>query len=425
MKSTTNLTLNLALPNIAQIAYAVQGDQLSRELTIQLVDGSVPWEPPAGALATVRYRKPDGTTGFYDTMEDGTTPAVTVSGSTVTLILANQALTVPGVVLMQLNFYDTYESRVTTFAWSLIVQPSVLTDATFISKDYYNILTQQIAAVLEAATSLAGLTATASGLPTGSDPTVTVTGGSGGVPYKLAFAIPAGPVGPPEIPTAASTYQEGSSPTTPPTGTWQNNPPTVAQGNYLWTRTILTYSTGATATFYSVARQGMDGAGTVSSVDGVDVASGTTNVPLGAVRYNAAQSLTSAQQGQARENIGLLDYVYPVGSIYMSVNSTSPATLFGGTWEQIQDTFLLAAGSTYAAGSTGGEAAHTLTVDEMPNHTHMYAATRTANSGSNTFRPVSYGESGATEINMSYTGGGQAHNNMPPYLAVYVWKRTA
>ena len=61
---------------------------------------------------------------------------------------------------------------------------------------------------------------------------------------------------------------------------------------------------------------------------------------------------------------------YPVGSIYMSVNSTSPATLFGGTWEQIQDVFLLAAGSTYTAGDTGGSASHTLIVDELPSHVH-------------------------------------------------------
>jgi hypothetical protein len=62
--------------------------------------------------------------------------------------------------------------------------------------------------------------------------------------------------------------------------------------------------------------------------------------------------------------------MYPVGSIYMSVSSTSPATLFGGTWEQIQDTFLLAAGTTYTAGTTGGSSSHILTTDELPSHTH-------------------------------------------------------
>ena len=114
--------------------------------------------------------------------------------------------------------------------------------------------------------------------------------------------------------------------------------------------------------------------------------------------------------------------IYPVGSIYMSVNSTNPGTLFGGTWEQLKDVFLLAASSTYAAGSTGGEANHTLTIDEMPSHTHNIGA----NSG---FRdessPYSYPHPGTKTKASGATGGGQPHNNMPPYLAVYMWKRTA
>lgn len=125
----------------------------------------------------------------------------------------------------------------------------------------------------------------------------------------------------------------------------------------------------------------------------------------------------------------ILEAVYPVGSIYMSVNSTSPATLFGGTWEAIQGKFLLGAyGNTYKAGSTGGEAAHTLTESEMPSHKHSIwfpndggeqsAAIGYPNTGSkNTY----YAEASKT----SGTGGGAAHNNMPPYLAVYIWKRTA
>ena len=68
------------------------------------------------------------------------------------------------------------------------------------------------------------------------------------------------------------------------------------------------------------------------------------------------------------ENI--INLVYPVGSIYMSVNNVSPATFIGGTWEQLKDRFLLGAGSSYSAGSTGGAATHTLTTAQMPSHTH-------------------------------------------------------
>ena len=127
--------------------------------------------------------------------------------------------------------------------------------------------------------------------------------------------------------------------------------------------------------------------------------------------------------------------IYPVGSIYISAASTSPSTLFGGIWEQIKDTFLLASGDTYTAGATGGEAEHTLTVGEMPIHSH--------------YQKRFWGESGGVEATKAYahgaefrkdkahqypnestideatfnTGGSQPHNNMPPYLAVYVWQR--
>ena len=119
-----------------------------------------------------------------------------------------------------------------------------------------------------------------------------------------------------------------------------------------------------------------------------------------------------------------LSDIYPVGSIYMSVNSANPGTLFGGTWEQIENKFLLAAGSIYTAGDTGGEATHVLTTDEMPSHNHGFKRTTEAvSSGSNYARISSTGDA-VTDL-ITNTGGGQAHNNMPPYLAVYVWKRTA
>lgn len=176
-----------------------------------------------------------------------------------------------------------------------------------------------------------------------------------------------------------------------------------------------------------------------------------------------------------------LDKVYPVGSIYMSVNSTSPATLFGGTWEQIAGgRVLMGANSTYTLGSTGGSATHTLSADEMPTHTHagssggagghshtlgsMNATGRVQahasaaiaqNEASGVFSMPSLGGrnidtgggnsaggldftlnrnfAGASStvsnhthtITVKNTGGGKAHNNMQPYLVVNIWKRTA
>ena len=141
----------------------------------------------------------------------------------------------------------------------------------------------------------------------------------------------------------------------------------------------------------------------------------------------------------------MVDLIYPVGSIYMSANDTSPSILFGGEWERIKDRFLLAAGDTYSAGSIGGEAAHKLTVDEMPSHEgHLYQnvtdieagpppignlagflneSTMTAHSSSGRgWNSVAGNEVVPAGVSR---GGNQPHNNMPPYLAVYMWKRIA
>lgn len=152
----------------------------------------------------------------------------------------------------------------------------------------------------------------------------------------------------------------------------------------------------------------------------------------------------------------LIDYIYPIGSIYMSVNATSPANLFGGSWTQLKDRFLLGAGSTYTAGSTGGAATHKLTVTEMPKHAHdtpffnnmtnngegksdfigVYGKGATASAAikemgaSSTMEMWWVNQTNKAEGNewsylTSSKGGSSAHNNMPPYLVVYMWKRTA
>ena len=85
-------------------------------------------------------------------------------------------------------------------------------------------------------------------------------------------------------------------------------------------------------------------------------------------------------QSSSAPNIkDIINIVYPVGSIYMSVNDTDPSLLFPGTWERIKDRFLLASGDTYSAGSTGGEATHVLTVSELPKNIGQLNALSWAN----------------------------------------------
>ena len=147
--------------------------------------------------------------------------------------------------------------------------------------------------------------------------------------------------------------------------------------------------------------------------------------------------------------------IYPIGSIYMSVNDTNPSLVFGGTWQQIKDRFLLASGDTYDNGQTGGSATHTpsgtigghaLTVEETAIHYHNISSMKAININDGT--GTSKGVWGWDDVSASkrsenaYDGAspsqqmatGEAHNHsftgtnqntMPPYLAVNVWVRTA
>lgn len=125
----------------------------------------------------------------------------------------------------------------------------------------------------------------------------------------------------------------------------------------------------------------------------------------------------------------LLNSIYPIGAIYMSLNDRDPSEILGGIWERIEDRFLLAAGSTFQAGSTGGEINHTLTVDELPAHYHGYSTNIQHSDGPEV--PLSESLTCGIQVGgrrryhdkSDDTGSNQAHNNMPPYLTVYMWKR--
>lgn len=149
----------------------------------------------------------------------------------------------------------------------------------------------------------------------------------------------------------------------------------------------------------------------------------------------------------SRVEESIFDRVYPVGSIYISTSSTNPRSYFGvGTWEEIQGKFLLGHSSSHPAGSTGGEERHTLSTSEMPAHGHVSApwsistttdfknvndnlAFKASGSGNMLPRIQSTNLSNNGQVDPGHvsekTGGGQAHNNMPPFLTVYIWKRIA
>lgn len=126
----------------------------------------------------------------------------------------------------------------------------------------------------------------------------------------------------------------------------------------------------------------------------------------------------------------MLNKIYPVGAVYISVNSTSPATLFGGTWVQIAQGRTLVGINTSdtdfnTVEQTGGEKTHTLTESEMPKHRHYTPAIGNTGSAGWTSTSRWSASAGGESIATNYTGSGNAHNNLQPYLVVYMWKRTA
>ena len=151
MTSITYIDLNLSAVNCAVVVYAKQNDKLARHIAATLYDGSAAWTPPAGSHPIIRFLKPDGTAGFYD-VDENEDPAISISGNVATMTIVEQALTVPGDVYMELNFYNSAGEKVTTLKWLLRVQQSVLEDATIISSDYFNILSTEIAGLLGATT---------------------------------------------------------------------------------------------------------------------------------------------------------------------------------------------------------------------------------------------------------------------------------
>lgn len=200
---------------------------------------------------------------------------------------------------------------------------------------------------------------------------------------------------------------------------------TIANGLISYKSTVPVAKGGTGATSASAA---------CTNLGALPTAGGTMTGPLKLtknVHYGTTEPSNPAAGQMFLKEVNVAQLVYPVGAIYMSTVATNPKTLFGfGTWERIQDVFLLAAGSTYAAGATGGEATHLLTTSEMPSHQHEMVNGNNSGYDYSSWTKSTITLHNATKgwagnANTSFVGGGEAHNNMPPYLAVYVWKRTA
>ena len=152
--------------------------------------------------------------------------------------------------------------------------------------------------------------------------------------------------------------------------------------------------------------------------------------------YTGGTDLNAQTFNTMQNNIEqAINAIYPVGSIYITANATNPSVLFGGTWEQLKGKFLVGVDSSdtdfETSGKTGGEKTHILKVDEMPSHNHLlygspYGSADWVEGG---VQRAKYDVNQKTASNtypigpVLDTGGSKAHNNLPPYMTVYMWKR--
>lgn len=124
----------------------------------------------------------------------------------------------------------------------------------------------------------------------------------------------------------------------------------------------------------------------------------------------------------------IIDKIYPIGSIYLSVSEVDPAILFGGVWESFSTGRTLVGVDTSqtefnTVQKTGGEKKHTLTIDEIPSHRHAYGDYYGI-AGGTKFNVVAYNNvTSYPEGGTVATGGDKAHNNLQPYITCYMWKR--
>lgn len=294
---TTSVYIDLQNLGYPPLVNAVQNEQYSRQLRISLYSAGVAWPVPAGVYVAMRYSKPDGTKGYYDTMPDGS-QAWSVDGNVVNIYVAPQMLTVPGTVLAQLEIIYN-QSILATFPLRLKVTEN-LAEALQQSEDYVNWLQW-----MEDQLTQRWNDAAESGELIGPQGPVGPQGERG----PQGIQGPIGPQGiqgqkgekgdtgsPATIASQSVTYQVSDSGTIIPSGSWGTSIPVVAQGKYLWTRTTITYNTGSPVVSYSVSRMGLDGSGSVSKVNDISPDS-NGNVTLTAADVDAMPTTGGTMTG--------------------------------------------------------------------------------------------------------------------------------
>lgn len=249
----------------------------------------------------------------------------TLEGNNVSAVLAKAALTIPGQIAVVLQV--TSGSNVITLLKAIFTSELTATDSIVDPENVVPSISELLSKIDEmergtaaanaAAAALQNMTVDAGGTPSGSNPTVVITTVDGH--YNISFGLV-----PAAITNTVYQYQASTSGTTVPTGTWQNTVPNVPQGDFLWTRTTYTWNGTITTYQYSVARQGIDGSGAVSSVQGISPDSnGNVQLPTDATPTTGSTNfMTSGAIKTALDNVDVI----PTLTVDFGTISSLPTT---------------------------------------------------------------------------------------------------
>lgn len=458
MNVTQNITLDLTKRAAFQYVSAKQGDNSSRFVKITLTDDGAVYRPEKGTSANFRAQKPDGTMVLNQ--------AVMNDDGTVTVELTRQTLAVCGDVVADVYLTDGNGTLLSSVSFVIHVEAAPFGKNDDSNNEFLFLinLTEQAeraATQAEQAAGWAGESASTSGQKAKEASQSAVQAGQSAT-QAAQSAVQAGQSattsGQKAEAAKQSAVQANQSVTQAVQVAGQAKQSAYTSGKKAEEASQSAIQAGQSA---MQAAQSAEQAGESASASGQKAeeakqsaaqakqaatqaeqaanAAAADKLPLAGGKMRGPLDMGSNPVKNLPEPVGLSDaatkaYViqcaHPVGSLYLSDNATSPASLFGGSWTKIVDRGLMGAGGAYAVGSTGGEASHTLTVEEMPSHNHNAEArySKNNNSGQLIQGFASYNNPNWYNVdwpNVSKTGGGRAHNNLSPYYATYIWKRVS
>lgn len=446
--------IDISNPRGPLVVYVSQGDSLSRFFSVTVTDNGAAYEPPSGAIYTVRFGAPGKPSGWYDTIEEpggGSHAAVTVRGNTLTVEIAEQAVSKHGENALVLIVSDATGYTLASWAFELQVAAVPGYDAPEATA-YYNALTEQVAQVLANAQAAAASATLAESWAVGGTGTrpgedtnnaaywaseaQRVSQGALGwyeTEQALQAAHPTGTDGEWAIIGSTDTIWTWDS----DTSAWVNSGAQVDLSNY--------YTKEQANAAFATAAQGAKADTAVQTVDGQSGPSVQTFLP-GQFLYApyrvsyGAQGVNGSRHPWVNADDDLDKTVY--AALYARVGDSLSDGAADGFFNcrRLTGRFTVAAGGDFSAGSTGGAASHTLTQAELPKIRPLKVY-HSGGSGSSYFsRPLgvnggggsttiskvttSIVTTGSPDLTVNLEGKSQPFQTLPPYMAMHVHVHT-